>query len=71
SDQASWYRISDEMAYEVITANYPDDAQIYVYNKFFEPVYTTHYTKAGDEINLPEGGYIVFLGQSGETVTIQ
>ncbi len=71
SDQASWYRISDEMAYEVITADYPEDAQIYVYNKFFEPVYTTHYTQAGDEINLPEGGYIVFLGQSGETVTIQ
>ncbi len=71
SDQASWYRISDEMAYEVITANYPDDAQIYVYNKFFEPVYTTHYTQAREEINLPEGGYIVFLGQSGETVAIQ
>ena len=71
SDQASWYRISDEMAYEVITADYPEDVEIYVYNKFFEPVYTTHYTKAGDEINLPEGGYIVFLGQSGETVTIQ
>ena len=70
SDNASWYRISDDMAYEVITADCPDDAVIYVYNKFFEPVYTTHYIDAGKEINLPAGGYIVFHGQSGETVTI-
>jgi hypothetical protein len=70
SDNASWYRISDGMAYEVITADCPDDVVIYVYNKFFEPVYTTHYIDAGDEINLPVGGFIVFLGRSGETVTI-
>ena len=70
SDNASWFRISGEMAYEVITADCPDDVVIYVYNKFFEPVYTTHYIDAGEEINLPVGGFIVFLGQSGEVVTI-
>ncbi|MCR5119084.1 MAG: beta-lactamase family protein [Lachnospiraceae bacterium] len=70
SDNASWFRIGDGMAYEVITADCPDDVVIYIYNKFFETVYTTHYIDAGEEINLPVDGFIVFLGQSGETVTI-
>jgi hypothetical protein len=70
SDNASWFRISEGMAYEVITADCPDDVVIYVYNKFYEPVYTTHYIDAGEEINLPVGGFIVFLGLSGETVII-
>ncbi|MCR5249480.1 MAG: beta-lactamase family protein [Lachnospiraceae bacterium] len=70
SDRASWYRVSEEMAYEVIMADCPDDVVIYAYNKFFEPVYTTHYIDAGEEINLPVGGYIVFLGQSGQSVKI-
>ncbi len=70
SDNVSWFKIGDGMAYEVITADCPDDVVIYVYNKFFETVYTTHYIDAGEEINLPVGGFIVFLGQSGETVTI-
>ena len=70
SDCASWYRISDEMAYEMINVDCPEDAVIYVYNKFFEPVYTTHYLDAADSINLPEGGFIVFLGQTGESVTV-
>ena len=58
------------MAYEMINVDCPEDAAIYVYNKFFEPVYTTHYLDAADSINLPEGGYIVFLGQTGESVTV-
>lgn len=70
SDHASWFRIGDDMGFEVIEVDRPDDAVIYVYNKFFEPVYTTHYKDAGAGIDLPEDGYIVFLGQTGEKVRI-
>ena len=70
SDQAQWYRIGDDIAYDVITVDRPENSNIYVYNKFLEIVYTTHYTGAGEEINLPEGGFIVFLGETGDTMTI-
>ena len=70
SDQAQWYRIGDDIAYDVITVDRPENSNIYVYNKFLEIVYTTHYTGAGEEINLPEGGFIVFLGETGDSMTI-
>jgi hypothetical protein len=71
SDLAQWYRIGDDMAYDVITVDRPENSAIYVYNKFLEIVYTTHYTGAQDIINLPEGGYIVFMGEMGDTITIK
>lgn len=70
SDQAQWYRIGDDIAYDVITVDRPENSNIYVYNKFLEIVYTTHYTGAGEEINLPEDGFIVFLGETGDSMTI-
>lgn len=70
-NNASWYRIGDDMAYGMITVEHSEDCEIYVYNKFFETVYTTHYTGASDSIDLPVGGYIVFLGHTGETVRIR
>ena len=71
TEQAAWYRIGENMAYDVISVDRPEDSAIYVYNKFFEIVYTTHYTGADDIINLPEDGFIVFLGESGDTITIK
>jgi hypothetical protein len=70
TEKAAWYRIGDDMAYDVITVDRPENSAIYVYNKFLEIVYTTHYTGAQDTINLPEGGFIVFLGETGDTITI-
>ena len=48
----------------------PDDAVIYVYNKYHEVVYSTHMTGASDLIPLPSGGYIMFAGLTGESIGI-
>ena len=58
------------MAYDVISVDRPENSTIYVSNKFLEVVYTTNFTGAKDTIDLPEGGYIVFLGETGDTMTI-
>ncbi|MBR2523464.1 MAG: beta-lactamase family protein [Clostridiales bacterium] len=68
---ASWYRIGDETAGTMINVNRPDSSMICVYNKYYEPVYSTHVTDASDQIDLPEDGYIVFAGQTGGSVLIE
>lgn len=70
TEHAAWYRIGEDMAYDVINVDRPENSTIYVYNKFFEIVYTTHYTGADDIINLPEDGFIIFLGETGDIMTI-
>ena len=70
TEKAAWYRIGEDIAYDVINVDRSENSTIYVYNKFFEIVYTTHYTGADDIINLPEDGYIVFLGDTGDIMTI-
>lgn len=70
TNEASWYRIGDDMAYRVISVERPENSNVYVYNKYFEPLYSTHVIGASDQIDLPEGGYILFLGETGGTVTI-
>lgn len=70
TEKAAWYRIGEDIAYDVINVDRPENSTIYVYNKFFEIVYTTHYTGSDDIINLPEDGYIVFLGETGDIMTI-
>lgn len=67
---ASWYRISDDMAFKTISVERPENSTICVYNKYFELLYTTHVTNAKNELDLPEGGYIVFLGEDGGRVKI-
>ncbi len=70
TEHAAWYRIGEDIAYDVINVDRPENSTIYVYNKFFEIVYTTHYTGADDIINLPEDGFIIFLGETGDIMTI-
>ncbi len=70
SNEASWYYIGKEMEYSTIIADCPENSAIYVYNKYFEPVYSSHNLNASDSIDLPAEGYIVFLGEDGGTVKI-
>ncbi|MCR5106169.1 MAG: beta-lactamase family protein [Eubacterium sp.] len=71
TNEASWYKISDDIAGKSLTIERPENSNIYVYNQFYEVVYSTHMKNASDNIPLPEGGYIVFLGETGDTVTLQ
>lgn len=60
----------DDVAGNTITADRPENAVIYVYNKYHEVVYSTHMRNADGNIPLPSGGYIMFAGLDGESVLI-
>ena len=70
SDEAQWYRISEDMGGGSITAERPEHSVICVYNQFRELIYTTHVRNPADEIPLPRGGYILFHGETGDSVQV-
>lgn len=70
-DEAQWFVIGDDMAGTVITADYPEDSVIYVYNKYHEVVYSTHMQGASGIIPLPSEGYIMFAGLDGGVISIE
>lgn len=68
--EAQWFVIGDDMAGTTITADYPEDSVIYVYNKYHEVVYSTHMINANGIIPLPSEGYIMFAGLDGDSIVI-
>ncbi len=70
SDSAAWYRIGVDMGGGSITAERPENSVINVYNKYRELIYTTHMTDAPDEIPLPPDGYILFHGETGDSIKL-
>ena len=68
--EASWFRIGADMSELNLTAERPENSSIYVYNKYGEEVYNTHVVDASSLIPLPKDGYIVFLGKTGDSVSI-
>ena len=70
-NEAAWFYIGDEMEYSTIIAERPENSAIYVYNKYFEILYSSHIIGASDKVDLPEDGYIVFLGEDGTTISIK
>ena len=48
----------------------PENSAVYVYNKFGEVVYTSHITDMTDELPMPEGGLLLFLGGDGGTISL-
>ncbi|MCR4689851.1 MAG: beta-lactamase family protein [Lachnospiraceae bacterium] len=70
--QARWYRIDETMANQpLMLEERPEESAVYVYNKYGEVVYTTHDLDATSDLPMPSGGYIVFLGETGEKVTLR
>ena len=70
SGEAAWYRIGDDMSGKSIIAERPGRSAIYVYNKFRELIYSTHMKDTTGVIDLPPDGYIVFIGETGDSVEI-
>ncbi len=70
--EAVWYRIGDSMANTTVTiASRSENSTVYVYNKFGEVVYTSHILDAADELPMPKGGKILFLGEDGGSIQLQ
>ncbi len=71
SREANWYKISDNMANTTITVERPENSAIYVFNKYDEVVYTSHFVGASNDIPLPKDGKILFVGETGGVINIE
>ena len=71
TDKAVWFRIDDSMANKNISIERPDQSAVYVYDKYGKVKYSTHMTDYGNIIHLPQDGYIMFAGETGDTITIR
>jgi hypothetical protein len=65
TDNAVWYSISDSIANTPVTVTRPENSTVIVFNKFDEPIYTSHVKDAGNVIPMPKGGRVLFLGETG------
>jgi hypothetical protein len=68
--EASWFRIGSDVAESSLEIDRHENSAIYVYNKYGEEVYNTHIVDASSVIPLPKDGYIVFLGKTGDSVSL-
>lgn len=67
--RAKWYKIG-EMGLKSVTLDIPEKAAVYIYDKFDNVVYSSYMKGYGNNVTLPESGKIVFIGESGEKVSI-
>ena len=65
TDNAAWYNVSDSIANTPVTVTRPENSAVIVFNKFDEPIYTSHVKDAGNVIPMPMGGRVLFLGEPG------
>ncbi|MBR4347116.1 MAG: beta-lactamase family protein [Oscillospiraceae bacterium] len=65
TDNAAWYNVSDSIANAPVTVTRPENSAVIVFNKFDEPIYTSHVKDAGNVIPMPMGGRVLFLGEPG------
>ena len=70
TDSAKWYNIDDSMANKTISLDRSENSAVYVYDKYGKVTYSTHMVDYGNIIHLPKNGYIVFLGETGDTIKI-
>ena len=69
SGEASWFKI-DGAKNETLKLDIPENASVYVFDKYMNVKYSSVMTGYGDSVPLPEYGMIVFVGETGSTVTI-
>ncbi|MCR5251397.1 MAG: beta-lactamase family protein [Lachnospiraceae bacterium] len=69
SGEACWYRI-DGAKDVTLRLDIPENAAVYVYDKYMTVKYASFMRGYGTGVPLPEYGMIVFIGESGSTVSI-
>ena len=67
--EASWFRLNGQ---ENVTVKFdiPENASVYVYDKYGNVTYTNHMVDYNGGVPLPEYGMIVFIGDTGATIGI-
>jgi hypothetical protein len=67
--EACWYKI-DGAENETLRLDIPENAAVYVYDKYMNIKYSSYMTEYGYSVPLPEYGMIVFIGETGSTINI-
>lgn len=70
-DGAKWFVIDDTIANDTIHMDRPGNATVNVYSKYGDVVYTSHVMDASEDVPMPKGGKVVFIGEKGDKVTLQ
>ena len=70
SNEASWFKIED--AKDVtLRFDIPKGAAVHVYDRYGNLKYSSLMEGYGDKVPLPENGMIVFVGETGSSVTAE
>ena len=69
SGEASWYKIDGALDV-TLRLDIPENASVYVYDRYMNIKYSSYMIGYGYSIPLPEYGMIVFIGESGSTINI-
>ena len=69
SGEASWY-IIDGTKNETVKLEIPENASVYVFDKYMNVKYSNYMVEYGDSVPLPEYGMIVFVGETGSEVFV-
>lgn len=67
--EASWFKL-DGVENETIRLELPENAACYVFDKKGNLIYSNHMVGYGNSVPLPSYGMIVFVGETGTSVTI-
>lgn len=69
TDEASWF-ILDGVRESTLRIGIPENAAVYVFDKYKNLRYSSYMEGYGDEVPLPEYGMIVFAGETGDSVKV-
>ncbi len=69
SGEASWFKI-DGAKDVTLRLDIPENASVYVYDKYMNIKYSSYMTGYGNRVPLPEYGMIVFAGKTGQSVAV-
>lgn len=67
TDEARWFMI-DGAENVTLRLDIPEKASVYVYDQYGNVRYSSFMTEYGNEVPLPEYGYIVFIGETGSSI---
>ncbi len=65
ANEAVWFNIGEaRVNTDVIMTSRPEDSAVYVYNKYGEPVYSSHIIGVKNSLPMPKDGKVMFIGGS-------
>lgn len=71
TNKGEWYKIGEKLAGEQVRISTSEKASVYVYDQYRSCIYTTFMKNQDGHILLPEHGYILFIGEDNNQITIE